>query len=241
MKVFVVLGSGTNVGKTYIMCQMIDYLKNAYGKAPKKIFAIKPVISGFYENPCENQESDLTHIAAALAEEALFECLQGDVQNSYQNLSLYRLSAPLSPNIAAKYEGVELNYEDIIAFCQQHIVKCKALQYNYLFIETAGGAFSPLTKTKTCLDLASELQKFCRPLNTEVETILIANNYLGTISHSVSAIKLARPNYFLFNNNSNDNFAQEVFKNIQSFTAPQRCFYLDGTTNNEVYNNICGE
>ena len=208
MKVFVILGTGTNVGKTYLTCKMIEYLK----LKGKSVFAIKPVISGFDKN----QENDLSQ---------LINAMKNNVNE--EEISCYRLKEPLSPNIAAKYEGLELSYSKILSFCQKHIAEAKC---DYLLIETAGGAFSPLTNNKMCCDLVRDIP--------QAKAILIANNYLGAISHSISAITVTKPNYFIFNEQEPNKYSRDVFENIRSFSNFQNAIYYENTLEQAVFSKI---
>jgi dethiobiotin synthetase len=96
-----------------------------------------------------------------------------------KEISPYRFSAPLSPNIAANLENKNVNFEELIKFCQNAINKSKNNNH-HLFIEGAGGVMTPITHNKSFADLISAL---------EISTILVVGNYLGSISHTLTAIK----------------------------------------------------
>ena len=158
-------GTGTDIGKTYILEQICkNWQKNGI-----HFNAIKPVISGFNKN---DKNSDLHKILKILGKDF--------TQENFHEISLYQFKAPLSPNIAAKKEEKEINYQKVVNFCQEKIAKFKN---ENLIIEGAGGLMSPISDDKTFLDLIKILQ---------IPVILVCGNYLGTISHSLCAIEILK-------------------------------------------------
>lgn len=83
----------------------------------------------------------------------------------------YRLTRPLSPHLSAKLDGVEIRLDQII------IPETE----NNLIIEGAGGLMVPLNETQLIVDLIDKL---------DVEVILISQNYLGSINHTLLSINL---------------------------------------------------
>ncbi|MDZ4758719.1 MAG: dethiobiotin synthase [Bacteroidota bacterium] len=81
----------------------------------------------------------------------------------------FRLSLAASPHWAALYDGVSIQKENIIIPATQ----------NGLIIETAGGVMSPLSDDLLNIDL---IQYFNLPV------ILISNNYLGSINHTLLTV-----------------------------------------------------
>lgn len=82
---------------------------------------------------------------------------------------IYKLEQPLSPHAAAELENVKLSLSEI------EIPKTD----NTLVIEGAGGIMVPLNDHEFILDL---IKKF------DAETILVIQNYLGSINHSLLSI-----------------------------------------------------
>lgn len=78
----------------------------------------------------------------------------------------YRLLTAASPHYAASLEQIEIRKNDF------QLPKTK----NSLVVETAGGIMSPLAKNLLNIDLLEFLQ---------LETILVSNNYLGSINHTL--------------------------------------------------------
>jgi dethiobiotin synthetase len=82
----------------------------------------------------------------------------------------YKLTQPLSPHAAAEIEGIELDYDKI------NIPQTN----NSLIIEGAGGLLVPINKKYYVIDL---IKKF------EAEVILVVQNYLGSINHTLLSIE----------------------------------------------------
>lgn len=81
----------------------------------------------------------------------------------------YRLTIPASPHWAAQQDGVTITKEQLI------IPKTT----NRLIIETAGGLMSPLADHFLNIDLIAHYG---------APTILVSNNYLGSINHTLLSI-----------------------------------------------------
>lgn len=87
----------------------------------------------------------------------------------------FKLNVPASPHYAAKIDGIDINLADII------IPKTE----NNLIIEGAGGIMVPLNEQELMLDLIIKL-------GTEV--ILISQNYLGSINHTLLSVNILKQN-----------------------------------------------
>lgn len=82
---------------------------------------------------------------------------------------IYKLEQPLSPHAAAELENVKISLSEI------ELPKTD----NTLVIEGAGGIMVPLNDHEFILDI---IKKF------NAETILVIQNYLGSINHSLLSI-----------------------------------------------------
>jgi len=164
------------------------FVCSALKKNPQ-IKAIKPVISGF-----EYQEnSDTIKILNAMG-------LENNLKN-IKKISPWRFKKPLSPNFAGK-----VDYDSLMEFCQNSIDKTKKANCK-LLIEGAGGVLSPLTNQETFLDLAIDLK---------LPIILITSNYLGSISHTISAIESIlnrhlKLSFIIVNDNKNPPISDKIF------------------------------
>lgn len=168
---YLVLATSTDLGKTYFVTQICKKLiaQNF------SVNAIKPVISGFSEDDENSQmESDIGKILAATNKKFSLE--------NIKEISPYRFSEPLSPALAAKLENKEINFDELKKFCQKNIEEAKK-NYDYLFIEGAGGVMTPINYQKTFLDLAQELN---------LAVILLGGNYLGSISDILCAAEVLK-------------------------------------------------
>lgn len=83
----------------------------------------------------------------------------------------YRLTQPLSPHLSAKLDGIHINLGQIVI----------PETANNLIIEGAGGLMVPLTENELIVDLIKKL---------DVQVILISQNYLGSINHTLLSINL---------------------------------------------------
>jgi len=162
MSAFFVTATGTDIGKTYVTAGLIRRLR-AQGKA---VSALKPVVSGFGD-PCA---SDTGLLLAALGEPA--------ADDAVARLSPWRFAAPLSPDMAAAREGRAVDFDVLLRFCRRGIAECDGT----LFIEGVGGIMVPLDGTHTVLDWAAALG---------LPLILVTGSYLGTLSHSLTALRVA--------------------------------------------------
>lgn len=159
-----ITATGTDVGKTFILSKFCQKLS----QENRRFFAIKPIISGFNY---DDSESDSAKILKILHKD--FN------QENLDQISPWRFKAPLSPNIAAKLENRIIDFSQVVEFCREKILVAKKLSQD-LLIEGAGGVMTPITDDKTYLDLIVELQ---------IPVILVTSNYLGTISHTLTALK----------------------------------------------------
>jgi dethiobiotin synthetase len=85
----------------------------------------------------------------------------------------YRLTQPMSPHAAADIDGVTIDLE---AFQLPNTT-------NNLIVEGAGGLMVPLNGEELIIDLIKQLN---------LETILVVNNYLGSINHTLLSIQVLK-------------------------------------------------
>ena len=159
--IFFVTATGTDIGKTFVSTQKL------YKEMVGRTRIIKPIISGFKYNDYSN---DTYRILEALN--------IVPSKTAVEEISPWRFKEALSPNIAASIEGIEVNFMNVVNFCQKEINSAKERREN-LLIEGAGGVMTPISEYKTFCDLIKELQ---------IPVILVIGNYLGTISHTLTAI-----------------------------------------------------
>jgi dethiobiotin synthetase len=158
---FFVTATGTDIGKTYITAGLIRALR-AQGRPAS---AIKPVISGFDMAAAETTDSGV-----------LLQAMEKTVtQQSVVQISPWRFREPLSPDMAAARENRTIDFAELVAFCRNEITPASGK----LFIEGVGGVMVPLDARHTVLDWIAAL---------DIPAILVAGTYLGTISHTLTAL-----------------------------------------------------
>jgi dethiobiotin synthetase len=85
----------------------------------------------------------------------------------------YWLTQPLSPHLSARLDGIEIDLSKINIPATS----------NDLIIEGAGGLMVPLNENELIIDLIKKLN---------VEVILVSQNYLGSINHTLLSINLLK-------------------------------------------------
>jgi dethiobiotin synthetase len=156
-----ITATGTDVGKTFVAAALIRHLRQM-GHA---VEAIKPIVSGF--DPARVVSSDPGVLLAALGRTVSAE--------EIDRISPWRFRASLSPDIAAKREGRSIDVDAVIEFSQRTIAE----QRGIVLIEGVGGIMVPLDEQRTVLDWMMALR---------VPLILVTGSYLGTISHTLTAL-----------------------------------------------------
>ncbi len=190
---------GTDIGKTFLVENLCRFLPNSS--------AIKPIASGFCD---DDSKSDSAKILQAL-------CLENSLKNIDQ-ITPWRFVEAASPHFAAEKCGAEINFLEVVKFCREKISEAQN-DNKFLFIEAAGGVMTPINNNKTFLDLAVELQ---------IPTLLVSANYLGAISHTLSAVKVldlagAKLEKIIINENSPLFEVQKnsIIETIKNFTLKE--------------------
>jgi dethiobiotin synthetase len=168
MTAFFVTATGTDIGKTFITAGLVRLLR----ARNERVAALKPIVSGYDFGAAS--DSDPGHLLAALGEPITAE--------SIARISPWRFGAPLSPDMAAAREGRTVDFDALVDFSEESVVSHEGT----LFIEGVGGIMVPLASKHTTLDWMTALS---------LPTILVTGNYLGAMSHTLSALDvLARRN-----------------------------------------------
>lgn len=149
-----ITGSDTGVGKTYVGVLLIEVLRSrGVNVTPRK-----PVESG-----CQSVDGKLEPPDALALKEAAGQPLDLD------EVCPFKLHRPLSPERAARLEGVTYNLKDLERACRPRAS-------SFLVVEGAGGFYSPLAGDGLNADLAEQLN---------LPVILVAANRLGCINHTL--------------------------------------------------------
>jgi len=161
-----VTATGTEVGKTYVSEALIRYAKNQ----KNLILPSKPIISGWLPNDIEQTDTArLLKAADLMVNEA-----------NIKAISPWRFTLPLTPEMAAQKENKEINIQELIHFCEQRTLLAKKEGVHHL-IEGVGGLMSPIKGHFTNLEWLKALNYRC---------ILVTGSYLGTLSHTLTALKV---------------------------------------------------
>ena len=140
---YFITGIGTDVGKTIASAIITQALQADYWK---------PIQAGDLEN------SD-THKVKSWV----------DNDHTVFHPNAYALKTPMSPDAAAKIDGVKINVATIE----------RPKTENSLVIEGAGGLLVPLNETEMILDLIRPTDK----------VIVVSKHYLGSINHTLLTIQ----------------------------------------------------
>lgn len=157
---YFITGSDTDVGKTYVACQLVRQLAELESGVETR----KPAESGCL--PGADGEL-LTHDAAAL------RAANGD-RESIDRIAPYRFRAALAPHRAARLEGRTIHIEDLVEACSQDEPGRR------LLVEGAGGFYSPLAENGLNADLASALQ---------LPVIIVVNDRIGAVNQALMTIQ----------------------------------------------------
>lgn len=161
MSAHFITATGTDIGKTFVARGLIGALR-ARGRP---VEALKPVVTGF--EPSEAAGTDSGLLLAALGRPVTPENLA--------RVSPWRFALPLAPDMAAARENRRLDYGEMVEFCRTAM----AGSHDALLIEGVGGVMSPVHPDHTVLDWMAALG---------LPLILVAGSYLGTISHTLTAL-----------------------------------------------------
>lgn len=165
MSAVFVTAIGTDCGKTHVSAALLREL-TAQKRAP---LALKPLMSGY--SPAELEKSDAGRLLSACGRPVNLETVAEVCWKSFPEWA--------APNVAARRAGIVLDYPALLDFTQARL----SGHDGPAIVEGAGGVMSPLTDTHTNLDLMSDL---------ELPVLLMASNYLGAVSHTLTALEVLR-------------------------------------------------
>lgn len=191
-KLYFIVGTGTEIGKTKVTLRLLkeDLEKN------KNITALKSVETG--KNTFgENLEGSDTYEYSKL------------LGKKVEDINTYFFEKPLSPHLAAREDGKEIDVEKI-----KEKVDKALIDYEKVYFEGAGGLLVPYKDNYTYLDFMAYYRK-------KAEVILVAPNVLGTINHTLLTIDVLRRNdikinSIIFNNIENIKDKEFLKNNIDA-------------------------
>ena len=142
-----IAGTHTGVGKTLVTAALAHQTG---------LRALKPVITGF--DGLAGSDTAILCDAMGIAPTL--------------DISPFRFTAPLSPDIAAAREGRRIDLAALVAFCRGDVL-----------VEGIGGVMTPLNERETVLDWIAALA---------CPVVLVAGSYLGTLTHTLTAVESLR-------------------------------------------------
>ena len=154
-----ITATGTNVGKTYTACSILEHL----GKQGVKIGAIKPIETGVSTIPPD-------------ADKLLNICQKYNpnfIDLEPKDICAYTFSLPAAPYSADTKNIIQI--EKVIEKIEQMQSLC-----DYLIIEGAGGLYVPIKSNYFMIDLIKELN---------CQTLLVTPSQLGCINETMLSLK----------------------------------------------------
>jgi dethiobiotin synthetase len=161
MKRYFVTATGTGVGKTFVTASLTHRAR----EIGQTIQALKPIVSGYDDSRPDDSDP------------AVLACALGHDLTGIETISPWRFQAPLSPDMAAAREGRSIDFDELTAFCRRSLVAATDI----VLVEGVGGVMVPLTRRETVLDWMLAL---------DIPVILVTGSYLGTISHTLTAMRV---------------------------------------------------
>ena len=150
-----ITGTDTGVGKTFIACALVCALRSCGWR----VAVMKPVASGARRTACGLRNDD----ALALIEAA-------DSKDAYADVNPYCFEPAISPHIAAKEAGIEVDI-DLIHDKFDRL----ASEADWVIVEGAGGWLAPINEHQTMADLARALS---------VPALMVVGLRLGCLNHA---------------------------------------------------------
>lgn len=192
-KIFIV-GTGTDMGKTYISALICKKLKE-HGK---NISYYKGVLSG--ATSIENSDAGYVKTVANL-------------DGNLENMISYLYKNPVSPHLASEIENNKVEMEKIKSDFHYNAEK-----WDYLLIEGSGGIICPIRYDKEKIFLVDLIKEFKTPV------LIVADGGLGTINYTVLTINYLKEMNIkiagiVFNNATNSPMEQDNEKMIFSLTG----------------------
>jgi thymidine kinase len=186
--IYFIVGTGTEIGKTHVTIKLIEEdLKNK-----KNVMALKPIETGL-EIFGENLEGSDTKKYADL------------LGKNVEEINTYFFKKPMSPHIAADLDGKQIFINQI-----KKRIDEETKVHETLYVEGAGGLLVPYKDRYTYLDLLVDYRK-------KSEVIVVANNSLGTINHTLLTIETLKRNDIMIKgivfNNKDNNVDEILLKN----------------------------
>lgn len=156
-KIFII-GTDTNIGKTYITCNIAKYLVSQN----KLVRCLKPVATGVNLLQDDNDSNLLLK--------------SSNVKSTLYEVNPIFFQEPVAPHIASSLHDFNLDLASINKICLPIINK---IDYDYILIEGVGGVLVPLNDRDTFIDLV-KMWNF--------PVIIVVGIKLGCLNHCLLTI-----------------------------------------------------
>ncbi len=167
-----VTASGTGIGKTFVTCRLLEGLR-ARGR---RAAAIKPVLSGW--DP-DDEDNDARLLQAAHVSCGAAGKEAEAVRPAIAEIAPWRLTAPLSPHVAARRQGETIGCDALVTFCRGKLAE----GWEPLLVEGVGGAFVPISEQFLVADWIAILG---------LPVLLVVDSRLGALSHGIATHEALR-------------------------------------------------
>jgi len=155
-----ITGTDTGIGKTHVTLSLIKSLQ----QQGLRVAGMKPVASG-----AELVNGELRN------EDALLIQKTAGAEPPYDLINPYCFAPPVSPHLAARQAGVEIDLQHINE-CYQQL----AAESDMVIVEGVGGWLAPLSHQHTVADLAQQLK---------LPVVLVVGIRLGCLNHAALTYK----------------------------------------------------
>ena len=157
-EVFFITGTDTDVGKTYIACQLL----HAAQQRGLRAIGLKPLAAGAEKIDGEWRNEDSVLLQQATT-----------VKLPYASINPFCFELAAAPHLAAQKTGASLSAKNIAQNIRNVLDES---DFDYAVIEGAGGWRVPLNDTETFADVVKLLQ---------IPVILVVGMKLGCINHAL--------------------------------------------------------
>ena len=160
---YFITGTDTEIGKTHSAVKLVRYFQTQ----GKRVLAMKPVASG-----CEVQPD------GSLLNDDVARLVAATGQTDLALMNPYRFLPPVSPHIAAREAGMQID----LVLIADHYHRLAA-EADVVLVEGAGGWLAPLSDSHRMQELAQQLQ---------LPVILVVGMRLGCINHALLTAEAIR-------------------------------------------------
>jgi dethiobiotin synthetase len=156
-----IVGTDTGVGKTIVTGLLARYLSES---------GLSVITQKWVETGCSKKISEdiKTHLA-------LMKKNISYIKGQTSNVSPYVFRAACSPHLASSMEQRKISPGKI-----RNSFKILSKRFNFVLVETAGGALVPYRSSSLLIDLAKGLH---------IPVLIVAGNKLGAINHTLLTVE----------------------------------------------------